>query len=114
MMERPFYRPVLAHNGGWKDYTNTTPTMNVKQLSEMIKGLYEKRPVSFTVICENKEAFMGSRTCRERLLILNAYATIKENPTLGSLGLKPGLYTGPGGDRIYYHITTPPAGELKP
>lgn len=81
---------------------------SLAELNEMAKGFKVKAPLPFTVVCENKEVFMTTRTAREHLCILNAYATVKENPMLGKLGMEPGLYKLPGDARIYYHITTKP------
>lgn len=89
--------------------TSQMPTID--ELHEMVNGYLEKRILPFTVICENVDAFMKSRSHHERLVILNAYATIRENPLLGGLGLAPGLYKHPGPDRIYYHIVTKPETE---
>lgn len=101
------YYPHMAYTSAPRAADGPT----LAQLIEMSKPQRVKAPLPFTVVCENKEVFMETRTPRERLCILNAYATIKENPMLGTLGMEPGLYTVPGMPRIYYHIITPPEGR---
>lgn len=107
MNDIPVYRPCTAYTAC---AIPTAHQMTIAELSEMVNGWREKVVLPFLVICENVEVFMDSRTPRERLLILDAYITLKENPMLGSLGMEPGLYAHPGPDRIYYHITTKPGG----